>query len=209
MRVRFRRSSWQFFFPADSPVRDTNMKAAGLVLLLRLLLGGLPASAQQKPGFKEYLTEDEITKIQDAQEIDLRTKLYMQAAALRLKVAEERLNGKESEPGDPMEFFSVEDMLGAYDQIVRSVMISVDDAFQKPGGDRAKVVKALKSLKDGTDRALKDLEIIKAIAEEKKLEDVWNLTNQALDIARGAYEGAELGLAGQPPETKGKSKKKP
>ena len=209
MRVRSRRSSWQFFFPADSPVQDTNMKAAGLVLLLRLLLGGLPASAQQKPGSKEYLTEDEITKIQDAQEIDLRTKLYMQAAALRLKVAEERLNGKESEPGDPMEFFSVEDMLGAYDQIVRSVMISVDDAFQKPGGDRAKVVKALKSLKDGTDRALKDLEIIKAIAEEKKLEDVWNLTNQALDIARGAYEGAELGLAGQPPETKGKSKKKP
>lgn len=209
MRVRFRKSSWQFFFPADSPVRDTNMKATRLVLLLQLLLGGLPANALQKPGFKEYLTEDEITKIQDAQEIDLRTKLYMQAAELRLKVAEERLNGKESEPGDPMEFYSVEDMLGAYYQIVRSVMISVDDAFQKPGADRAKVVKALKSLKDGTDRALKDLEIIKAIAEEKKLEDVWNLTNQALDIARGAHEGAELGLAGQPPETKEKSKKKP
>jgi hypothetical protein len=185
------------------------MKAVRLVLLLQLLLVDLPAGALQKPGSKEYLTEDEITKIQDAQEIDLRTKLYMQAAALRLKVAEERLNGKESAPGDPMEFFSVEDMLEGYYQIVRSVMISVDDAFQKPGSDRVKIVKALKSLKDGTERALKDLEIIKTIAEDKKLEDVWNLTNQALDIARGANDGAELGLAGQPPEAKEKSKKKP
>ncbi len=90
------------------------MKTVRLVLLLQLGLGSLPAAAQQKPGSKEYLTQDEITKIQDAQEIDQRTKLYMQAAALRLKVAEERLNGKESVPEDPMEFFSVEDMLEGY-----------------------------------------------------------------------------------------------
>jgi len=184
------------------------MKTVRLVLLLQLLLGSLPAVARQKPGSKEYLTEEEITKIQDAQEIDLRTKLYIQAAALRLKVAEERLNGKESAAGDPMEFFSVEDMLEGYYQIVRSVMITLDDTYQKPGGDRTKLVKALKSLKEGTDRALKDLEIIKAIAEEKRLEEAWNLTNRALDITRGAREGAELGLAGQPPEAKEKSKKK-
>ncbi len=185
------------------------MKAVRLVLVVQLLLGNLQASAQQKTGSKEYLTEDEITKIQDAQEIDLRTKLYMQAAALRLKIAEERLNGKESAPGDPMEFFSVADMLEGFYQIIRSVMITLDDAYQKPGSDRAKIVKALKSLREGTERALKDLEIIKTIAEEKKLEDVWNTTNQALDIARGAHEGAGLGLAGQPPEAKEKSKKKP
>jgi hypothetical protein len=185
------------------------MKTVRLVLVLQLLLGSLQADARQKPGSREYLTEDEITRIQDAQEIDLRTKLYMQAAALRLKVAEERLNGKESAPEDPMEFFSVEDMLDGYYQIIRSVMISVDDAYQKPGGDRAKINKALKSLREATDRGLKDLEIIKGIAEEKKLEEVWNLTNKALDIARGAHEGAELGLAGQPAEAGEKSKKKP
>jgi hypothetical protein len=56
---------------------------------------------------------------------------------------------------------------------------------------------------------LKDLDIIKAIAEEKKLEDVWNLTNQAIDIARGAREGADLGLASQPADAKEKLKKKP
>jgi len=184
------------------------MKVVRLLLHLQLLSGVLLAGAQQRPGSKEYLTQDEITKIQDAQEIDLRTKLYMQAAALRLKAAEERLNGKESAPGDPMEFFSVEDMLEGYYQIMRSVMINLDDAYQKPGDDRARIGKALKNLKESTDRALKDLEIIKAIAEEKKLEDVWNLTNRALDIARGAREGAELGLSDQPADAKDKPKKK-
>lgn len=177
-------------------------------LALQLMLGVMMASAQPRSGSKEYLTDDEITKIQDAQEIDLRTQLYMQAAALRLKTAEERLNGKESEAGDPMEFFSVDDMLGGYYQILHSVMISLDDAYQKPSDDKAKIGKALKSLKEGTDRALKDLEIIKKISEEKKLEDVWNLANQAIDIARGAREGAELGLSNQPADPKDKSKKK-
>ena len=185
------------------------MKVVRLLLHLQLLSGVLLAGAQQRPGSKEYLTQDEITKIQDAQEIDLRTKLYMQAAALRLKAAEERLNGKESAPGDPMEFFSVEDMLEGYYQIMRSVMINLDDAYQKPGDDRARIGKALKNLKESTDRALKDLEIIKAIAEEKKLEDVWNLTNRALDIARGAQEGAEVGLSSQPADAREKPKKKP
>jgi len=184
------------------------MKVLMVVLPLQLLLGVLPAGAQSKRGSKEYLTLDEITKIQDAQEIDLRTKLYMQAVALRLKAAEERLNGKESDPGDPMEFFSVEDMLEGYYQIIRSVMINLDDAYQKPGDDGARIVKALKSLRESTDRALKDLEIIKAIAEQKKLEDAWNFANQALDIARGAREGAELGLASHPSDAKEKTKKK-
>ncbi len=88
-------------------------------------------------------------------------------------------------------------------------MINLDDAYQKPGGDRAKIVKALKSLKDATDHAMKDLEIIKGIAEEKKLEDVWNLANRGLDIARGAHDGAELGLSGQPAGEKAKARKKP
>ena len=184
------------------------MKTVSLILPLQLVLGVLLAAAPQRPGSREYLTPDEITKIQDAQEIDLRTKLYMQAAALRLEVAEERLNGKESGPDDPMEFFSVEDMLDGYCKIMRSVMINLDDAYQKPGGDRARIVKALKNLKEATDKALKDLGIIKGIAEEKRLEDVWNLANQGLDIAHGAHEGAELGLSGQPAGEKTKAKKK-
>lgn len=161
-----------------------------------------PASANAAA--KEYLTQKEIEQIQDAQELDKRVKLYMDAAALRLKAAEERLYGKESIPGDPLEFFSPEEMIDGYYQIVRSVMLNLDDAFQKPSGDREKLGKALKNLKDTMERAPKSLEILKKMAEEKQQEELWNLINKAIDITVGAREGAELGLSQQPAPPKKK-----
>jgi hypothetical protein len=162
----------------------------GIVLqaLLALAAAGLPQT-------KEYLTPKEIAKVQDAQEIDERVKVYMEAAELRLKTSEERLTGKESQPGDPLEFFSVEDLLDGYYSCLRSVMINLDDAFGKPGANAEKLKKALKSLQSTTQRAEKDLAVLKKLAEEKRLEGVWNRVNVSLDITRGAKDGAELGLS--------------
>ena len=158
---------------------------------------------------KEYLTPKEIENIQDAQEFDKRIKIYLDAADLRLKMAEERLNGKESPPDDPMEFFSVEDMLEGYYRIIRSVMLNLDDAYQKPETDKAKLTKTLKALKSTTERAQQSLAILKKIAEDKRLEDVWNAVNHAIDINTGALEGADQGLAGSPePDKKGPPRKK-
>jgi hypothetical protein len=80
---------------------------------------------------REFLTDKEIERIQDAQRIDMRVKIYMEAAELRLKTAEERLMGKEPIEGDPLEFFSPDDLLDAYYRILKSVMFNLDDAAQK------------------------------------------------------------------------------
>jgi len=156
------------------------------------------ASPGLSPG-KDFLTNQEIEKIQDAQEIDLRVKVYLDAAALRLQAAEARLNGKESEAGDPMEFFTPEDMLDAYNQIIRSVMINLDDAFQKPSVSRDRVVKALKNLKDSMEKSTGRLAVLKKMAEEKEKEYLWTLVNRAAEITDGAREGAELGLSRENP----------
>jgi hypothetical protein len=84
-------------------------------------------------------------------------------------------------------------------------MLNLDGAVQNPGTDRGKLEKALKNLKDSTEKAAKDLAIIKKIAEEKKLEAVWELTGQALDVTTGAHEGSEQGLT-QYAAPKGKPK---
>lgn len=160
------------------------------LLIAILLASGLCARASGK----EFLTPKEIERIQDAQEVDKRTAIYLEAAALRLKTVEERLTGKESAPGDPLEFFTVEDMLEGYYRILRSVMFTLDEATQHPRTEQAKVQKALKELKSKTEKGEKDLRVIKRLAEDKQLEAVWKLVNQALDINQGAHEGAELGL---------------
>lgn len=142
---------------------------------------------------KEFLTPKEIEKIQDATEIDKRIKVFLEAAELRLKAAEERLRGQEPADGDPLELFSVEEMLEGYYRILRSVMFTLDEAFEKRP-DPERLPKALKGLKERTEKDLKSLQILKKIAEEKKREELWNLVGQALEIADGARDGAETGL---------------
>jgi len=156
---------------------------------------------------KEFLTEKEIALIQDAQEIDARAKIYLAAAALRLKTAEERLYGKESAEGDPFEFYSPEDLLDGYYRILRSVMLNLDEAYQRPGANRQKIRGALKDLKKATEKAAKDLEVLKKLAEEKRKEELWDLVNRAIDITGGANEGAESGLSRLAPAPAGRDKK--
>jgi len=181
-----------------------------LVMVTAVFVVATLSRAARAAPQKEFLTPLEITKIQDAQEIEKRIKIYMEAAELRLKSAQERLTGKEAAEGDPLEYYTVEDMLDGYYRILKSVMLNLDDAAQRPGTDPSKLTKALKNLKDTTERATKQLEELKKIAEDKKLEKVWNLTNQAIDINNGAREGAELALAKRPDsseKTKGKPQK--
>ena len=158
---------------------------------------------------REFLTEKEIELIQESYEIDVRVKRYLDFAAARLKVAEERLSGKESEPGDPFEFFSPEDMLTGYYRILESVMLNLEDAYRKNDAlERGKVQRSLKMLKVAMERALKQLEILKTIAEEKNKEEFWNLVNKAIDISKGALEGAESGISKEPDPADKKSPKK-
>jgi hypothetical protein len=165
-----------------------------LILILALLTVSPFLTARPYPLQKEFLTPLEIEKIQDAQEIDKRVKIYLDAAALRLKTAEERLNGKESAAGDPMEFFSVEDMVEGYFRCVRSVMLNLDGAAQSPKTERPSFSKALKNLKQSMESSQKSLQILKNMAEDRKKEELWNWVNKGLDVSHGAYEGAVSAL---------------
>ena len=166
----------------------------GYLLLVFSLVAGALLSTTLNGLSKEFLTDEEIKRIQEAQEIDKRVKIYMEAAELRLQTAEERLSGKESVEGDSLEFFAPEDMLDGYYRILHSVMLNLDDAFRTPGTDLNEVEGGLKALKKGTDNAGKQLEILKRIAEEKRKEKLWDLVNRAIDITKGAHEGAVSGL---------------
>ncbi len=183
-------------------------KTSSSVAFITLLLACLAVRPLRPAPDKEFLTPKEIEKIQDAQEIEQRIKVYMEAASLRLKTAVERLGGKESEEGDPLEFFTVQEMIDGYCRIMKSVMANLDEAYERPDSDRAKLGKALKNVKDTTEWAGKILVSLKKTAEDKKDEDLWNSVNQAIDITGGVHDGVELGLQKNPaPPEKGKRKK--
>jgi hypothetical protein len=172
-----------------------------------MLTGCLALLEALESSGKEFLTAKEIAEIQDTHEIDVRVKIYMDAALLRLRTAEDRLVGKESAPGDPLEYFTPEDMLDGYYRILKSVMINIDDAAQRPPTTPDAVKKALKRLKSTTEKATEELQVLKKIAEDKRKEEFWNLVNKAIDITNGAHEGAEYGLSKEPaPPEKGRKR---
>jgi hypothetical protein len=156
---------------------------------------------------KEYLTPKEIELIQTSQEIQIRVKHYLSFADARLRAAEERLSGKDSDEGDPLEFFTPEEMVDGYYRIINSVMMNLDDAFRKSDAlGQKKVFSGLKALRSATESSAKELEILKKIAEEQKKEELWTIVNKAIDITNGAHEGAVEGLKKAPPEPDKKKK---
>jgi hypothetical protein len=163
------------------------------VLIGTLVSPGLPAGQS-----KEFLTPLEIEKIQDAQEIDQRIKVYLEAAALRLKTASDRLAGKESLPGDPLEFFRVEDMVDGYYRILHAVMLNLEDAAQNPKTDQVKFQSAMKNLRSATEAGGRQLEALKKVAEDQRKEAVWNLIVKAIEINKGAHDGAAAAVRKNP-----------
>jgi len=129
------------------------------------------------------------------------------SAALRLKTAEERLYGKEPSAGDPFELFSAEDLVDGFNQILRSVMLNLDDAFRKRNLNREQIRSALKELKKATEKAAGDLDRLKKLAQEEQKEKLWDLVTRAIEINGAALEGAETGLTSLGPGAGSRDKK--
>ncbi len=169
------------------------------LLIFPMIFAGAAAIVSGYPA-KEPLTAKEILQIQANKPIDIRVQLYMEAAIQRLKTVEERLAGKEPEEGDPFEFYTPEDMIDGYCQILKTVMINLDDIYQKPRTSE-NLGKALKHLKEGTERNGKELEVLKRYAEDQKKEKLWDIVNRAIEMTTEAHKGAEFGLSKQPPDS--------
>ena len=145
---------------------------------------------------RDFLTDKEIAKIQNNQDIDKRAGIYMDAASLRLRIASDRFEGKESEPGDALEFYSQEDMLDDYYEIMERIMLVVGDAFESPRRrENINIKKALQTLKSESSGNLKRLSTLMKLAEEKRKEGLWNRVNRAIAITGGVLDGAEEGLS--------------
>ena len=163
-----------------------------ILILFLMLCCTVPASFTRSSG--EFLTEEEITIVQTKQKIEPRVKYYLEIARLRLGSAIARLKGEESVPGDPMEYFTPEDMLNGYYRILDSIMQNLEDAYQRPLPDSGGIKKALKELKKRTEECRRQLDLLKVLAEEHNNGEMLRLIERAVDITAGANEGATLAL---------------
>jgi hypothetical protein len=145
---------------------------------------------------KDFLTDKEIELLQNTQIVANRARIYMDAAALRLKTAKDKLSNKEYAEGDSMELLTPEEVVGAYSKILQSIHLIVGYAIEEPrrkGNESAP--KALKILAAETTTAIKELEVLRRLAEEKQLNSLLDSINDAIETTNDIHIDAKEKLA--------------
>ena len=149
----------------------------------------------------DYLTEEEDDFVRQAQEPDLRMKVFMKIADRRLLA----ITGESQTPTDKKDAKKLEEeekkwgklpqldrigYLRHYAKAVDEAMAKLDDAYER-NPKASSVEKALKVLSEATDRQLKTLHALEADMKTEKEKDA---LSDAIEKAETANKGASSGL---------------
>jgi len=164
-----------------------------LLLLSTLCTGASSRVFRRAQGNGDYLNEQEVDRIREAQEIELRTQVFIFIANRRLKIITGELKQqtkKEEELWGPLPKGTTTELLDGYRRAIAELMEKIDDTYQRnPKVEGFK--KALKRIADGTDLQLKTLAALKGTLKE---DDALRTLAGAIEVAKTANDGAKEAL---------------
>ena len=169
--------------------------------------------AQSADGF----TDEEYTKIQRAQKLDRRTRVFLKIAEDRLEALDERwtrLTGKEppatgkkrkkkkkkkSRNGDdegPLAFHAHWELLHAYERAIDGIMINIDEKANQRRLSGKDIHKVLKRFCENVLKFEPRLETMEKLAVHLDDDDYWLTLEEAKKTTGIARKGCRLGLGG-------------
>ena len=166
-----------------------------------MLAGGQPNRRLQTVGLvlfflpltmwgQEWLTDGEIEKLRERQELFKRVEFYIEAVELRIQAAEDRMEGKSTKEGDPFEFHSPVDLIKGCQMALRSTMLNIEDQVTYKKAAQAEITKALKKLKKSTESFLPRFKKILDTSLEKRNEPLARITHECIQFSDSAIKGA-------------------
>lgn len=159
------------------------MRARFLYLPLLVAALALPALAQ-----KEFLNDNEINEIREAQEPDKRLKLYVDFAKARLDAVAKLIAADTPDRGE-----AIHNNLYEYDRILHAIDLNADQAEKR----RDLFRKGLEYALDQEPGFLKQLEAVQA-GNPRDLDDYKFVLDQAIGNTRDSIEGLGELLGKQP-----------
>src|SRR5258708_39277166 len=139
-----------------------------LLLLLSICAVASPNIMRRPQGSGDYMNEQEVDRVRESQEIELRCRVFLFIADRRLKIITGELKQqtpKDEENWGPLPKGTTVELLDAYRRAIAELMEKIDDTYQRnPKVEGFK--KALKRVADGTDLELKMLATIRATLED-------------------------------------------
>ncbi len=144
----------------------------------------------------DRFTEEEFRSIQTSRTLDDRIEVILEIAESRLNEIERRESGAEwdEEDPNPLEFFTYEDLLHAYNRALEAAMHSIDDDFERGISRMDEIEDSLdelnKSCREFEPRLIKMENLIREI----KSLDLAKKLSQAQELTSAALKGTETGL---------------
>lgn len=194
--------------------RPDSWSGSGLAHVLRL---SAPVSAavsysQSADGF----TDKEYAKIQRAQKLDRRTRVFLEIAEDRIEALEERwtrLTGqepvtagkkrkkkkkksKDEEDEGPLAFHAHWELLHAYERAIDGIMINIDEKANQRRLSGKEIEKVLKRFCENVLKFKPRLETMEKLAVQLDDDDYWLTLEEAKKTTEIARKGCRLGLGG-------------
>jgi len=154
-----------------------------------------PAAAQGLHTLDRF-TEEEFSRIQEARTLEDRVKVILKIAENRLDEIDRRRKGEEWEEDEPnpLEFYSYDDLLFAYNRAMSAAMNSIDDDFERGLSRMDEIEGALKVLDKKAEDFASRLKELETLIRERKSLDLAMQLNKAEELTDTAIKGAQSGL---------------
>lgn len=144
----------------------------------------------------DQFTDKEYEKIRDNQDLKHRVDIFLDICDTRLAEISRRLNNKEwteKEP-NPLEFYTYEQMVHAYQRALSSVMVNIDEKAKYKLATDKDIKKALERLNKKIMEFTPQLEPIKQLAVKQKDEILYKEILEAEKTSEIARKGSQYGL---------------
>ncbi len=144
----------------------------------------------------DQFTEKEYEKLRDNQDLKHRVDSFLEIAGSRLAEISRRMNRQEWTEKDPnpLEFFTYEQMVHAYQRALNSLMINIDEKVKYKLATEKEVKKALEKLNKKIIEFTPQLEPIKQLAIKQKDQILYKEVLEAEKTSEIARKGSQLGL---------------
>ncbi len=144
----------------------------------------------------DQFTDKEYATLRDNQDLKHRVDTFLDIAESRLAEISRRMNNKEwteKEP-NPLEFFTYEQMVHAYERALNSLMINIDEKAKYKLATEKDVKKALEKLNKKIMEFTPQLEPVKQLAVKNKDEILYKEVLGAEKTSEIARKGSQYGL---------------
>ncbi|MFQ5740356.1 MAG: hypothetical protein ACE5JX_15215 [Acidobacteriota bacterium] len=147
----------------------------------------------------DQFTQAEYEKIQLAQKLSNRVKVFLKIAESRLREISTRIRDhqeKEQDPkeSNPLEFFTPAQMVHAYSKAIDGVMVNIDDRAKRKTESKKEIHKSLKQLNKRILKFIPQLEAFQEFALQTRDEELYREVQKAMKTSDIARKGSQLGL---------------